>query len=220
MFIGHFAVGLASKKISNSLSLAMMFIAVQFLDIIWPIFVLLGIETVRIEEGITKLTPLDFTYYPYSHSLLMAIVWGLVLGLIYFLVTRNRQNSLIVGVLVLSHWVLDLLVHRPDLPLSPFSEYKVGFGMWNYPIIEIIIETGMFCVGIYFYYTTKPPKKKIAFWSLIGLLFIVQMMNFFGPLPPNVDSIAWGANMIWIFVIWAWWLERENKKPSLATKTS
>jgi len=211
MFIGHFAAGFASKKISNSLSLALAFIAVQFLDLLWPILVLLGIEKVRIEEGITKLTPLDFTYYPYSHSLLMVIVWSLLFGLIYYLVTKNRQNSFILGVLVLSHWVLDLLVHRPDLPLSPFSDLKVGFGMWNYPFMGIIIEFGLFFAGVYFYYTSKKPKKKIAFWSLIGFFMIIQVLNFFGPPPPDVNSIAWGGNMMWLFVIWAWWIEREKK---------
>jgi hypothetical protein len=211
MFIGHFAAGFASKKISNSLSLALAFIAVQFLDLLWPILVLLGIEKVRIEEGITKLTPLDFTYYPYSHSLLMVIVWSLLFGLIYYLVTKNRQNSFILGVLVLSHWFLDLLVHRPDLPLSPFSDLKVGFGMWNYPFMGIIIEFGLFFAGVYFYYTSKKPKKKIAFWSLIGFFMIIQGLNFFGPPPPDVKSIAWSANLVWIFVIWAWWIEREKK---------
>jgi len=211
MFIGHLAAGLASKKISNSLSLAMMFIAAQFLDLLWPILVLLGIETVRIEEGITKLIPLDFTYYPYSHSLLMVIVWSMIFGLIYLVITKNRQNALILGGLVLSHWVLDLLVHRPDLPLTPFSDYKVGLGLWNYPFVEIIVELALFFAGTYFYFTSKRPKKKIAFWSLIGFLLIIQFMNFFGPLPPDVNSIAWGGNMMWLLIIWAWWIERENK---------
>ena len=212
MFIGHFAAGFASKKISNSLSLAMMFIAVQFLDIIWPILVLLGIESVEIKEGITKLTPLDFTYYPYSHSLLMAVVWGLLFGFIYYLVTKQQKNSLILGALVLSHWVFDLIVHRPDLPLSPFSDFKVGLGMWNYPVIEIIIELGIFILGIYYYHTSARPKKKVAFWSLIVFLLIIQALNFYGPLPTTADSVAWGANFIWLFIIWAWWIEREKKQ--------
>lgn len=220
MFIGHFAAGFASKKINHSLSLAMMFIAVQFLDLLWPILVLLGIETVAIQEGITKLTPLDFIHYPYSHSLLMAIVWGIVFGLVYFIITKKGQNAVILGVLVLSHWVFDLVVHRPDLPLSPFSDYKVGLGMWNFPVIEIIIELGLFCAGVYLYYTTRKPEKKIAFWSLIGFLLIFQAMNFFGPLPPDPMSVAIGANFIWIFVIWAWWIEREKLKSIQDSKFS
>lgn len=210
MFIGHFAAGLASKKISNSLSLAMMFVAVQFLDILWPILVLLNIETVSIEEGITKMNPLDFTHYPYSHSLLMAIVWGLVFGLIYFLATKKGRNAVILGALVVSHWILDLLVHRPDMPLSPFGDYKVGFGLWNHPVLEIIIELSLFCAGVYLYYKTRKPAKKFAFWSLVVFLLFTQTLNFLGPLPPDSISVAIGANFVWIFVIWAWWIEKEK----------
>ena len=210
MFIGHFATGLATKKLNTSLSLALMFIAVQFLDILWPILVLSGVETVGIVEGITKLTPLDFTFYPYSHSLLMAVVWGVLFGLAYFIFTKERINATILGALVVSHWFLDLIVHRPDLPLSPFSDFKVGFGLWNYPFVELLIEFSFFFTSVYLYYTVRKPKKKIAFWSLIGILLITQLMSFFGPLPPNVNSIAWGANLIWIFILLAWWIERLN----------
>lgn len=178
MFIGHFATGLVTKKYTPSLSLALMFFAVQFLDILWPILVLFGIETVSIEEGITKLNPLDFTYYPYSHSLLMSIVWGVLLGVVYFIITRNRTNSLILGALVPSHWLLDLIVHRPDLPLSPFSSIKVGLGLWNHPMAEILIEFTFFFASVFLYYTVRKPKKRIAFWSLIVTLLIVQLMNF------------------------------------------
>lgn len=177
MFIGHFATGLATKKVNPGLSLALMFMAVQFLDLLWPILVLLGIETVAIEEGITKLTPLNFTYYPYSHSLLMAIVWGIVFGLVYYLFTKNKRNAYFLGALVLSHWFLDLLVHRPDLPLSPFSDFKIGFGLWNYPIVEIVLEFGLFFAGVYYYFTSFKPKRKIAFWSLIIFLFVIQILN-------------------------------------------
>lgn len=214
MFIGHFAVGFASKKLSKSLPLPLAFIAVQFLDFIWPIFVLLGIETVRIEEGITKLVPFDFTYYPYSHSLMMTIVWSLLFGFVYFMVTKNRQNSIILGLLVSSHWLLDLIVHRPDLPISPFSDYKVGLGMWNNPLLEIITEFGIFLVGVYFYYSIAKPRRKLSFWSLVVVLLIFQILNFVGPPPPDINAIAWGTNMMWLFVIWAWWIEREKKPHS------
>ena len=138
MFVGHFAVGLLAKKNEDQPSLAMMFIAVQLLDLLWPVFILLGIETMSIDPGNTKLTHLNFEYYPYSHSLFMAIVWSLVLGLGYFLFTKNKNGSLLIGALVFSHWILDLITHRPDLPLSPFTDIKVGFGLWNYPAVEIL----------------------------------------------------------------------------------
>ena len=213
MFIGHFAVGLASKKLSQLPSLAIMFIAVQFLDLIWPILVLLGIETFEIQEGITKLTPLNFTHYPYSHSLMMSIVWGLLFGLIYFVITKQARNSILMSGLVFSHWVLDFITHRPDLQLTPFSDYRVGLGLWNYPVFEMIIEIGLFLLGVYFYYTILKPKRKIAFWSLIAFLLVIHVMNLtmalLGPPPPSIESVAWSANLIWLFIIWAWWIEKK-----------
>ncbi|MEZ4722971.1 MAG: metal-dependent hydrolase [Flavobacteriales bacterium] len=116
-----------------------------------------------IEEGITVLTPLDFTFYPYSHSLLMSVVWGALFGLVYFLVTKNRRRALILGALVVSHWFLDLFVHRPDLPLSPFSDFKVGFGLWNHPAAEMIIEFSLFFGAAYLYFTSIQPCEKIAY---------------------------------------------------------
>ena len=187
-----------------------MFIAVQFLDLIWPLFVLIGLESFEIQEGITKLTPLDFTNYPYSHSLLMSIVWGILFGLGYYLVKKNTRNAILLGALVFSHWVLDLLTHRPDLPLSPFGDTKVGFGLWNYPVVEIILEFGLFISGTYWYYTSVKPKRKIAFWSLISLLGIIHILNILGPPPPSIEAVAWSANLMWIFIIWAWWIERDK----------
>ncbi|MFT4739174.1 MAG: membrane-bound metal-dependent hydrolase YbcI (DUF457 family) [Cyclobacteriaceae bacterium] len=210
MFIGHYAVGFASKKISKTLPLPMIFVAVQFLDLLWPILVLLGIEKVSIVEGITKMTPLDFTFYPYSHSLLMTIVWALLFGLVYYGFTKDRQHSIILGVLVFSHWVLDLIVHRPDMPLSPFSTYKIGLGLWNYPVIEIIVEFGLMIYGVITYWRIVKPTKKLSFWLMVGFFLVFQVLNFVGPLPPNADAVAWGANMLWLFVAWAWWTERER----------
>lgn len=209
MFIGHYALGLGSRKISNFPSLAILFVAVQFLDLIWPIFVLLGIETFSIEVGNTKLTPLNFEFYPYSHSLFMAIIWGLVFGIIYYAFTKNKQTPILLGALVISHWVLDFITHGQDLQLSPFSDYRVGLGLWNHPVFAIIIEVGLFMLGTYFYYITTRPKRKIAFWSLILFFMTVHLMNILGPPPPSIEVVAWSANLMWLFVIWAWWIEKK-----------
>jgi len=211
MFIGHFAIGLLAKKDNTLPSLAMMFIAVQLLDLIWPVLVLLGIESLAIDPGNTKLTHLDFEYYPFSHSLLASILWGLLLAIGYFWFTKNKKGSLIIGALVLSHWILDFITHRPDLPLSPFSETKVGLGLWNYPITEIILELLIFGLGAILYYKSPVFKRKIPFWILVIFLLIVHLMNIFGPPPPNTMAVAWSANLMWLIVIWAWWIE---KKPA------
>jgi len=209
MFIGHFAVGLLAKKNHQLPSLAMLFIAVQLLDLIWPVFVLLGIETLSIDPGNTKLTPLNFEFYPYSHSLLMAVFWGLLLGLGYYLFTKNKRGSWLLAGLVLSHWLLDFITHRPDLPLSPFTDVKVGLGLWNFPVGEIGLELALFGLGAYLYFRFAKLKRKTAYWILIAFLFVVHLMNLFGPPPPSVMAVAWSANLLWIIVLWAWWIEKE-----------
>lgn len=209
MFIGHYGLAFLSKQ-SNSLpSLAMLFIAVQFLDLLWPIFVLLGIESFSIEPGNTILTPLNFSHYPYSHSLLTSVFWSLLLGSIYYLIKKEGKNALLIGSLVLSHWLLDLLTHAPDLPLSPFGDTKVGLGLWDHPTIEIILELGLFFLGVYFYFKKIKPKRKIAFWLLIVFLLVIHFANLFGPPPPSIEAVAWSANALWLTVLWAWWVEKE-----------
>lgn len=209
MFIGHYAVGLLAKKNQQLPSLAMMFIAVQLLDLIWPILVLLGIESMSIDPGNTRLTHLNFEFYPYSHSLLMAVGWAFLLGLGYFLFTKNKRGSWVLGGLVLSHWVLDFITHRPDLPLSPFTGLKVGLGLWNFPVIEITFEILLFGLGAYLYFRAAKLKRKTSYWTLITFLFAVHLMNLVGPPPPNVMAVAWSANLLWLTVLWAWWIEKK-----------
>jgi hypothetical protein len=209
MFIGHYALAFGAKKTDELPSLAIMFVAVQLLDLLWPIFVLTGLETFEIEPGNTVLTPLNFTSYPYSHSLLMTVVWAILFASFYFTFTKNKKGSLLLGCLVSSHWVLDFITHRPDLPLSPFTDLKVGLGLWNTPIIEIILETGLFLIGVYLYYKTVTVKRKVAFWSLFVVFLLIHFMNMFGPPPPSISAVAWSANLMWLFVFWAWWIEKK-----------
>src|SRR6266404_408716 len=139
MFIGHFGVALTAKRIAPRTSLALLILAAEFLDLIWPVFLLLGIEHVRVVPGITKVQPFDFYDYPFSHSLTMALRWALAVGLIYFLVRRYARGAWTLAVLVVSHWVLDFIVHRPDLPLWPGGP-KVGLGLWNSWAASISVE--------------------------------------------------------------------------------
>lgn len=208
MFIGHFAVGLLGKQKSQLPSLAVLFIAVQFLDLLWPIFVLLGIETLSIDPGNTKMTPLNFEHYPYSHSLFMAFMWSLLFGMVYFLFTKNKKGSWLLSGLVMSHWILDFITHRPDLPLSPFTEQKLGLGIWNIPGVGIPVEVGLFVAGIYFYLKRSGPIRKISFWILVSFLLVIYFLNIFGPPAPNPMAVAWSAMLMWIVIIWAWWIEK------------
>src|SRR5690606_3057465 len=170
MFIGHFGAGFTGKKFSKTASLGTYFMAAQWIDLIWPILLLLGIEKAEIKPGVTSVTPLDFTYYPFSHSLFGVIVWAVLFGMTYFLIKKNSRTAIILGLLVISHWFLDLLVHIPDLPIFPGFNLKVGFGLWNSFALTVIVEGLVFAVGAYLYFKVTKPKNKIGTYSLIGLI--------------------------------------------------
>jgi membrane-bound metal-dependent hydrolase YbcI (DUF457 family) len=211
MFIGHYALALGSRKQGKLPSLAIMFIAVQFMDLLWPVLVLLDIEKFEIDPGNTALTPLNFSYYPYSHSLFMSIVWAILFGLIYNAFRKNKKGAILLAFLVFSHWILDFITHRPDLPISPFSDFRVGLGLWNMPAVAIALETAMFLAGTAIYVRAMEPQRKFAFWSLIVFFLLVHFMNLLGPPPPSVTAVAWSANLMWLFVLWAWWVEKKRK---------
>lgn len=217
MFIGHFALGMASKRLAPPISLGVLFIAAQFLDLLWPVLLLTGVEQAAIVPGITAMTPLDFTHYPISHSLVAAIGWGFVIGLLAFLFFKSRKIALVLGALVVSHWMLDFLVHRPDLPLNPFGDTKVGLGLWNHPVVSVLVEMALFAAGVWIYLRSTKAEDKVgrfAFWALIAFFLLIHFMNLFGPPPPSMKAVAWGAMLQWLFVIWAFWVDR-HRSPAL-----
>lgn len=210
MFIGHFALALGAKKVAPKLSLGTTFIAVQLLDLLWPPFLLIGIEKVKIEPGNTAFTPLNFIHYPFSHSLVNAVVWTMLFATVFYFIRKDFKSAFIVGALVLSHWFLDLLTHRPDLPVFPWSDWKVGLGMWNNVALTLVTEVGLFAAGIYFFIknTELDKKHKIIFWSLIVFLLVVYVMNVFGPPPPSEEAISYAGFSLWLLVAWAYWADQ------------
>jgi hypothetical protein len=214
MFIAHFGAGFAGKKLNKSASLGTYFMAAQWIDLIWPILLLLGIEKVEIKPGISSVTPLDFTYYPFTHSLAGVFVWGVLFGIIYYFFKKNLKTSIVLGLLVLSHWFLDLLVHVPDLPIFPGESIKVGFGLWNSFAATLILEIFFFGFGAYLYFKSTKAKNKIGFYSLIGLitfLTLIYIMNLFGPPPDSVEAIGIVGNAQWLIIIWAYWIDRNRE---------
>jgi uncharacterized membrane protein len=215
MYIGHFALGFAAKKVAPKTSLGTLFLASQFLDLLWPLLLLLGVEKVRIDPGNTVVTPLDFTDYPFSHSLLFVFIWAVMIGGIYFLIKKEAWTSLILGFLVVSHWILDLLTHRPDLPLFPGSDIKMGLGLWNSLIGTILVEGGLFFFGVYCYFSATKAKNKTgrwALWALIAFFLITYFGNLFGPPPPAVKPIATIGLLQWLLIAWAYWIDH-NRQP-------
>ncbi|NUO83937.1 metal-dependent hydrolase [candidate division KSB1 bacterium] len=215
MFIGHFAVALAAKKAAPKVSLGTAIFASQFIDLLWPILLLLGFEHVRIDPGNTAFTPLDFYDYPISHSLLAVLAWACGIGFIYFLLRRTAREAVLVGACVLSHWVLDALTHRPDLPLFPGGETRVGFGLWNYFAATVIVELAMFVAGIVLYMRATTARDRVgqyAFWALIIFLGVIWLANIFSPPPPNETAIAVASLTLWLLVPWAYWIDRHRRE--------
>lgn len=217
MFIGHFGIGFGAKKFAPGISLGFLLITAQFLDLLWPSLLLSDLEHVRISPGITKVTPLDFYDYPISHSLALVVFWGLLLALITRLLTRNFYYALIIFICVISHWFLDLIMHRPDLPVLPGNPARFGLGLWNYPILTLGIELITFSSGVYLYTAVTSSKNRFGKFGLISmfsLLILIQIGNMFGPPPPNVNAIAWAGQLQWLFVIFAFYIDK-NRMVSL-----
>jgi hypothetical protein len=213
MFLGHFAVGLAAKRVAPGTSLGTLFAAAQLLDLVWPVFVLVGIERVRVDPGNTAFTPLDFVSYPWTHSLLMAAGWSLLFGAVYLWRTRYARGAIVAAALVLSHWVLDLVSHRPDLPLAPGAP-KVGLGLWSSVPATIAIEGALFVTGAYLYATATRPRSRtgrLALGALLAFLGAIYVANVTGPPPPNATVIGAAGLLTWLFVPWAIWIDRNRE---------
>jgi hypothetical protein len=188
MFLGHYGPSFLAKRAEQTIPLWVLFIAVQLMDVCWGVFVLLGIENVRIVPGFTKTNALDLYYMPYTHSLPGAVAWAILAGIAYLLLSRSKQGGLLVGVAVFSHWPLDLLVHRPDLALYD-NAAKVGFGLWDYPLLTLAIEGALVLGGLAVYMVstralTSSARYAMPVFVIAGLG--LQTAMAFGP-PPSSD---------------------------------
>ena len=212
MFIGHFAVGFAAKKFAPRTSLAVLLAAPLLSDLLWPPFLLLGWERVRIDPGRTRLTPLDFVSYPWSHSLLLCAVWAVLFAAIYYGMTRYRAGSLAIAIGVLSHWLLDWITHLEDMPLYPGSA-KFGLGLWNSVGGTLSVELAMFAIGVWLYASATRARDRIgryAFLAYVVLLVASYLSNTFSEAVPHSvkAEIAWPGLIAGIvLLIWVWWFD-------------
>jgi hypothetical protein len=215
MFIGHFAVGMAGKRLAPKISLGTLFLSAQLLDLIWPVLILTGVEHVRIDPGNTPFTPLDFYDYPISHSLLFSLLWAALFGLIYYLLQRRWAAAGIVAMGVFSHWVLDFISHRPDLPLAPGSHTLFGLGLWYSVPGTVIVEGLLYLAGVWVYLHCTRAQDRIgkwAFWSLVFLLLALWIMNIFSPPPPNVQAVGWAGLIGGLLILpWGYWIDRHRR---------
>lgn len=208
MFLGHIAVGLVGKRVAPAVSLGTWFAAVQLVDLLWPLFLLAGLEHVRIAPGITAFTPLDFYDYPITHSLVGSAMWAGLMGGVWLARGAAARTALLLVAGVLSHWVLDVVSHRPDVPVLPSGPY-IGLGLWNSVTATLIVELTIFGAGLYLYIRRgSNGARRLSFWLLIGLLVAAYLAAAFGPPPPDVRTLAFSALALWVIVPWARWADR------------
>jgi hypothetical protein len=221
MFIGHFALGFAFKKVDARVSLATTFLAAQLADTVWPVFVLAGVERVSVDPGNTAMTPLDFESYPWSHSLLTLGGLAACFAVVHYLKRRRPRTAILLGALVLSHWVLDVLTHRPDMPVTPWSQDKLGLGLWNSVAGTVAVETVLFAAGIALALKATRARDGIGRWGFAGLVLLLGLIyvaNLLGPPPPGPKAIGIAslALMLVLFPLVAW-IDRHRRPRSERT---
>ncbi len=212
MFLGHIGVAMAAKRAAPRASLGTLVAASIGIDLVWPVLLLAGVERVRISPGDTAVTPLAFEHYPWTHGAVAVVLWSLAFGAAYLARTGSRRGAIVAGLLVASHWLLDAIVHRPDLPLV-WDGTKVGLGLWNHPPATFALELGILLAGAAAYARAAPARDATGRWALAGLLaFLVAVYagNVLGPPPPSVKAIGVGGLAQWLFVAWAAWIDRHR----------
>ncbi len=215
MFIGHFGLGFGAKRAAPAVSLGVLFAACQWADLLWPTLVLAGVEHVDIDPGNTAVTPLNFVAYPYSHSLEALLLWAVVAGIAYRVTRRFSVSApFVIGGLVISHWVLDWITHRPDMPLTVTGTTRVGLGLWNSVAGTVVVEGLIFVGGVVAYVRATRPRDRIGAigcWVLIGFLAVVYVANLTSPPPPSASVVAWSAEAMWLLVAWGYWIDRHRE---------
>jgi hypothetical protein len=210
MFIGHFGVAFAARRAAPAVSLGWLMLAAQFVDLLWPSLLMLGIERVRIAPGTTAVTPLAFEHYPWSHSLAMVLLWAAVGGGLWLWLRKERRGALVLALLVLSHWLLDAIVHAPDLPLVPGGSARIGLGLWDSVAASQTIELALFGLGVWLYARSTralDATGRWGLWALVAFLLLIQLANVSGPPPPDVRALAWVGQLQWLLVLWGGWID-------------
>lgn len=214
MFIGHYAPGALGAG-TGQIKLWQAFVGAQLVDYGWSGLILAGAEKARITPGFTKANALDLYHMPYTHSLGMAVIWAVVGAVIFWLVFRKqaKAGAIIFGLVVLSHWFMDLIVHVPDLPLW-FGTEKYGLGLWNNRAFSFLLEVGIFVLAMLYYLkNTNANGKAGRIWplALIGLMILLQIFGNYGPPPKSVTEMAISAWFIYtVFAVMAYMVDRNR----------
>lgn len=198
MFVGHYGAALALKATETRASLGLLFLGVQFVDILFFSLVLVGVEKMNIVPGHTESTHFELAHMPYTHSVLASLLWAALIGGGAFVAlgdqARRRSIAIVLGASLFSHWVLDLIVHTPDLPLLGETSIKLGFGLWNNAPLTFFLEATLLLGGLWLYLRATAPKagSQLARFGMVGmviLLIALNVHNLFGPPPAGFMEV-------------------------------
>ncbi|MEP6574779.1 MAG: hypothetical protein ABJD11_18920 [Gemmatimonadota bacterium] len=216
MIIGHYGIAFALKRVEPRISLAALFVATQLVDILWLFFVLIGLEHVTITPGFSAASPMEFTDYPITHSLVAAVCWALFAGAVYYSwptkdVAHHRRRTVFIMLAVASHWVLDFIVHTPDLPISDNDSLKVGLGLWRSIPATTAVELLVFGGGLALWMLSAH-RRRPSHPVRVGLLAVVLVALFIAamasPPPSSVHSmVVWGLVGLPLLLLFAWWAD-------------
>jgi hypothetical protein len=219
MFIAHIGLGLAAKRIAPTVPLGVLLLASEATDVLCGVLMFAGIEKMRASPGATAMTPLEFLYYPWSHGLFMNVVWGLLAAFVGARLLRDRRGGVIIGLLVFSHWALDFISHKPDMPLLWDNSLKVGLGLWNSVPGSMAVEFALFIAGIVLYSRMAPAKDRTGTLAFAGMAVFFAglfLLNHFAPPPPATIPPRILALPILIFIVllpWGNWIDRHRGQP-------
>jgi hypothetical protein len=216
LFIGHLATAYAAKRLAPRASLGTLFAAAQLPDVLWPVLLLAGIERATIAPGDTAVSPLRFDSYPVSHSLLSVAAWGAAFGAVHFWRKRRTLDALVLAALVVGHWVLDLVSHRPDMPLWPGGP-RLGLGLWNSVPATVAVELAMFAGGVWLALSATRARDRLGRWGfafLAALLLVIYAANLASPPPPSIEAVGWAGVIATVLLLGlAAWVDR-RREPS------
>lgn len=222
MVIGHYFPSFAAKRVEKNIPLWLLFISAQFIDVVWAVFIITGIEGARIIPGSSGENILDNYYIPFTHSLPGAIVLSGIVFIIFKVIRKSNREALVLALVVFSHWVFDLVSHHPDLPLWGNS-YKVGFGLSNFPVVDLIVQVSLFLIGMALYVRYTEPVSNIGKYGVIVFCALVVMIQVAATLPPAAQSPQrLGITMLLIYfstTAIVFWIERNrNERPLITTQ--
>ncbi|MEP7132371.1 MAG: hypothetical protein ABI914_04355 [Acidobacteriota bacterium] len=212
MFVGHFGAAFAAKRAAPRVLLGTLFLSFQFADLLWPVLLIVGVEHVRAAPGLMPTNPYDFYDYPISHSLTALTLWGALFGAAHWFRRRDTRAAIVLAAGVVSHWFLDALMHRPDVPVFPRGPY-VGLGLWRSVFLTVAIEGSLYAAGIAMYLSSTRPKDRTGTWSLWALVAFLGAgwASSVGTMKAvDAGKLAWGALALWLVVPWGYWIDRHR----------